>query len=282
VLKTILIVQLAAPILLGIPIWIWSSISSSRRARRGARDGGSASGAQALAPLQCPNCSAPVPLQGEPFPCPSCRATVTPPPEYVRMLAMRKFAVAELARAERRWRWSRWTSSRLVTLPLALASMAWFALVVWAVIEMGWGRGVDIVALMTAGFLSGAGIASAFGLDAMGDRLPPLPAHGFMHPAAASASCRHCNAPIAFAEGELAAICPYCGGDNYRELLARVAQTDATTHARAANDSLLDAIRDLDERRDWLFSIIACAAAVEILYAVFALFGTVSDWLNSP
>jgi Zn finger protein HypA/HybF involved in hydrogenase expression len=282
VLKAVLIVQLVAPLALGGLLWLWTSLSSSRSERRQRRQGGTAAGAQRLAPLQCPTCSAPVPLHAEPFPCPSCSATVTPPAEYVRMLALRSFAVAELARAERRWRWSRWTSSPLVTLPLALASIAWFALVVYAMIEVGWGRGVDLVILMTAGFLSAAGIASAFVLDAAGDKLPALPAREHMRPPAASATCRHCNAPIAFAVDELAAICPYCGGDNYREVLARAAQTDARTRAQVANASLLDAVRELDARRDGLFAIIGCAAIVECLYALLALYGTCSDWLNGP
>jgi Zn finger protein HypA/HybF involved in hydrogenase expression len=282
VLRTILIVQLVAPIALGLPIWLWSNISPTRRERSRQQRGGSAAGAERLAPLQCPNCSAPVPLHAEPFPCPSCRTTVTPPAEYVRMLALRAFAIAELARAERRWRWSRWTSSPLVAVVLALASIAWFVAVVYAVIELGWGAGVDIVALMTAGFLSGAGIASAFGLVAAGDKLPPLPARPFMHPPAAAASCRHCSAPIAFAVDELAAICPYCGGDNYRQVQAHVAETDASTQARLANRSLLDAIRELDNRRDMLFSVIACSMIVELLYGLLALYGTCSDWLNGP
>lgn len=281
-LKAILLVQLIAPIVLGVPIWLFANISSSRRGRSTSRDGGTSAGADRLAPLQCPHCSAPVPLHREPFPCPSCGTTVTPPPDYVRMLDLRARAVAELARAERRWRWSRWTSSPLVAVPLALASVAWFVLVVYAMIETGWGRGPDIVILMTAGFLSGAGIASAFGLVAAGNALPPLPAHEFMHPPAAAATCRHCNAPIAFEVDDLAVICPYCGGDNYRELLARAAQTDASSQEQAASDSLLDAMRELDDRRDMLFSIIACGMVVELLYGIMVAFGTCSDWLNSP
>ena len=279
-LEAVLIAQLAAPIVLGLPIWLWGNISSKRRER--ARNEEASGGGQRLVPLQCPTCSAPVPLQREPFPCPSCGATVTPPSEYVRMLELRARATAELARAERRWRWSRWTSSPILGLFLIVASLAWFALVVYAMIEVGWGLAVDIVTLMTAGFLSAAGIASAFGLSAAGDKLPPLPAHEFMHPPAAPATCKHCSAPIAFATDELATICPYCGGDNYREGLARTAQLDASTREQAAADSLLDAVRELDDRRDMLFSIIACSMAVELLYGALALYGTCSDWLNSP
>lgn len=281
-LKAVLIVQLVAPFVLGLPILLFANISSGRRARSGEGEGGSTGGAERLAPLVCPSCSAPVPLQREPFPCPSCRATVTPPPEYVRMLELRARAVAELARAERRWRWSRWTSSPLLALVLVLASVAWFVLVVYAMVEVGWSRNVDIVLLMTAGFLSTAGVVSAFGLVAAGNRLPPLPARRFMHPPAASATCRHCSAPIAFAVDELAAICPYCGGDNYRAVLAHAAQTDASIQEQAAIDSLVDAVNELDDRRDWLFSIIACGLAVEVLYGIMAVFGTCADWLNSP
>jgi Zn finger protein HypA/HybF involved in hydrogenase expression len=282
VLKAILVVQLVAPLALGIPIWLWAKISSMRRERSQQRQGGRARVPERLAPLVCPKCSAPVPLQREEFPCPSCGATVTPPAEYVRMLELRARASAELARAERRWRWSRWTSSPLVGLVLGLASVAWFTAVVYAMIETGWGLGIDIVTLMTAGFLCAAGVVSAFNLVAARKALPALPAGQFMHPPAASATCKHCNAPIAFARDELAAICPYCGGDNYREALARLLQADASTQEQAASASLLDAVRELDDRRDMLFSIIGCAAIVELLYAALAIYGACSDWLNGP
>jgi uncharacterized Zn finger protein (UPF0148 family) len=281
VLEVVLIVQLLAPIVLGLPIWIWGNVSTKRRERARSQQASSAGG-QRLVPLQCPACGAPVPLQREACPCPSCGATVTPPSEYVRMLELRTLATAELARAERQWRWSRWTSSPILGLLLVLASLAWFALVVYAIIEVDWSRWVDIVLLMTAGFLSAAGIFGAFGLADAGKKLPPLPASEFMHPPAASASCKHCSAPIAFATDELATICPYCGGDNYREAVARAAQLDASTQEQAASGSLLDAVRELDERRDMLFSIIGVSLIVELLYGFFALFGTCADWLNSP
>lgn len=281
-LKAVLIVQLVAPIVLGIPAWILGSILPSRRERGLSGGAGGAGAGQRLAPLQCPTCSAPVPLHREAFPCPSCGATVTPPAEYVHMLELRTQAVAELARAERRWRWSKWTSSPLVGLVLVLASVAWFVLVVVAMVELGWSREVDIVLLMTAGFLSTAGVVSAFGLVAAGKTLPPVPAGRFMHPPAAAATCTHCSAPIAFAVDELAAICPYCGGDNYREALAHEAQTQATNQERVAYSSLLAAMRELDGRRDMLLSIIGVTMVVELLYGVFVLFGTCSDWLNGP
>ena len=39
---------------------------------------------------------------------------------------------------------------------------------------------------------------------------------------------------------------------------------------------------ELDNRRDMLFSIIACSMIVELLYGLLALYGTCSDWLNGP
>ena len=92
--------------------------------------------------------------------------------------------------------------------------------------------------------------------------IAPLACDPVHAPARRSATCKHCHAPIAFARDKPAAICPYCGGDNYREALARLLQTDASTQEQAASDSLLDAVRELDDRRDMLFSIIGCAAIV--------------------
>lgn len=282
VLKAVLIVQLVAPAVLGVPIWLWGNAWATRRERARQEQAGTAGRAERLAPLTCPSCSAPVPLQRERFPCPSCGATVTPPAEYVRTLDLRARAIAELARAERRWRWSRWTSSPVAGALLVLASVAWFVAVIYAMYEVAWPFALDIVILMTAGFLSVSGVVSAFGLVAARDRLPPVLAARFMHPPAASETCRHCSAPIAFPAETFAVICPYCGGDNYREALARTAQTDATTQEQAASDSLLDAVRELDDRRDWLYSIIACSLAVEVLYGLLAAYGACSDWLNSP
>jgi predicted RNA-binding Zn-ribbon protein involved in translation (DUF1610 family) len=103
-----------------------------------------------------------------------------------------------------------------------------------------------------------------------------------MQPPAATASCKHCNAPVGFAASQFALICPYCGGDNYREQAVRAARADASAQEQAASASLLDAVRELRDRRDWLFAIVGCAAIVELLYAVVAVFGMVSDWFNGP
>ncbi|HSN28427.1 MAG TPA: hypothetical protein VLT45_19210 [Kofleriaceae bacterium] len=280
--KDILIAQLVVPLALGIPLLIWGDSLLGRRKRDDdPLPTGSAAGAKRLEPLQCPHCSAPVPLHREPFPCPSCGETVTPPNEYVQMLDSRAKAMATLARAERRWRWSRVTSSWPFAGAVLLASIAWFVLVVIAVFEAGWGRGPDIVLLITAAFMSGAGVVGAYALLDAGDKLPPLPARDFMHAPAAAAICRHCSAPIKFAEDQLALICPYCGGDNYRETLARAEELDAATRAYAATRSLLDADDDLKERRDWVFSIIATGAVVELLYGTFVLYGYVSDWVSN-
>ncbi len=164
---------------------------------------------------------------------------------------------------------------------VALGSIAWFVLVVWAMVVDGWGLWADLVLVITAAFLAVAGVVGAYGLLDAGDKLPPLPPRGFMHPPAADATCRHCNAPIHFAEDQLALICPYCAGDNYRETLARAAETDAASREYAATTSLRDAADALDDRRDWVFSIIGAGAAVELLYGTFALFSYVSDWLSN-
>lgn len=280
-MTTVLIIQLVVPLVLGIPALIFSERVSSWRGGGSSQAGGSAYGATRLKPLVCPHCSAPVPLQREPAPCPSCGETVTPPPEYVHMLDARAEAMSELARAERWWRWSRWTSSPLVGLVLALGSVAWLVVVVWAVIVSGWSIYADLVILMTAVAMSIGGVVVAYLLVSAGQSMPPLPPHQFMHPPAAAAICKHCNAPIRFAEDELATLCPYCEGENYRETLARAAETDAIYREQAAATSIRDAVSALDERRDWVFGIVGIAAIVELLYGSFALFSYVSDWLSN-
>ena len=284
-MTTVLIIQLVVPLVLGIPALIVSEWLPYRRSKSDSSVGGSAYGATQLKPLQCPHCSAPVPLQRQPAPCPSCGETVTPPPEYVHMLDSRAQAIAELARAERWWRWSRWTSSPIVGIVLALASVAWLVVVVWAMIVTGWSMWANLVLGMTVAALSIGGVVTAYLLIDSSDSLPPLPPRAFRHPPAASATCKHCNAPIRFQDDELATLCPYCQGENYRELAGRVAETDAVYREQAAATSLVEAKRALDERRDWVLGTFGIAALVELLYGSFAVFGWVSDlvshWLDS-
>ena len=280
-MHTILIIQLVVPLVVGIPALILSERFSGRGSSAGSSMGGSAYGASRLKPLQCPHCSAPVPLQRQPAPCASCGETVTPPPEYVHMLDSRAQAIAELARAERWWRWSRWTSSPIVGLLLALGSIAWAVAVVWAMIVSGWNGYLDLVIGMSVAALSTGGVVAAYLLIDSSDSLPPLPPHQFMHPPAASAICKHCNAPIHFGEDELATLCPYCEGENYRETAARAAETDAIYREQAAATSIVEAMRALDDRRDWVFGAFGIAAMVEVLYGSFALFSWCADWVSN-
>nr|HEX4318487.1 hypothetical protein [Kofleriaceae bacterium] len=280
-LEAVLVAQLVAPIVLGVPVWIWGQTTSNRRdsSKRG-RD--RAGGGARLAPLVCAQCSAPVPLHDAPFACPSCGARVEPPADYVTTFEMRAAARRELAHAERRWRWSRWTSSLPAVVLLAAASLAWMGLVGDALLVVDWPMGLDLVVVMTALFLSGAGFAAAFGLRSASAKLPPLPELEFMTAPAAAADCTHCNAPVAFEADAFAAICPYCGADTYREALASSASHDAGVQEQRAGASLLAAVRELDERREMLFAIVGVSLVVEILYATVAVIGTVSDWINGP
>ncbi|MEO7110609.1 MAG: zinc ribbon domain-containing protein [Polyangiaceae bacterium] len=279
-LEGLIIVQYVVPLLLGGPLLvpsIFDKLSAKSVAEESAEEKSVAAKASALAPLMCPGCGAPVPLESASFPCPHCHAQITPPDAYVHTLELRKHAVIRLKRAERKWRWSRWTSSPLVTIPMRLFFVSWFVVIVWAAFVVDWPGLVLLLAAILAGFeLAGGWFYASYYASAR-KTLPALPAVKFLKAPTAAGACAGCGAPIQFPADTFATICMYCGADNYREALAQAAQADAGSQVRAAKKSLRDAVKDLDDRRGELIAFVGLMVVAELFYGAFFIVGSIYD-----
>jgi predicted RNA-binding Zn-ribbon protein involved in translation (DUF1610 family) len=278
--------ELVLPLVLGGPFLLSSRLQdrltpARRRDAKTARATDRARHAETpvLAPLVCASCHAPVALEADVFPCPHCAAEVRPPPEYVAALTNRRIAQRELARAERVWRWSRWTSARPLVWLLRLVIVAWSLLVIGAALGLSetWPQPVLMLAGILALLFVLVGLAFASVLADEHEKLPPLPKRSAFHGAAEGGACTTCGAPVQFAENRLTTLCPYCRGETYRVALAQRERRDATVDRRAANDSLRDAVSALDERRSDLFALVSFLAFAEIFYAVIFGFGWAWD-----
>jgi len=277
----VLAAHFVLPILLGLPavIYIYRFDDKKTPGAETSAAAGETKG-KALAPLHCPACGGPVPLESDSFPCVHCGATVRPPDDYVTMLALRQSAVDELRRAERRWRWSRWSSSRPFTIALRVSFLAWFVLICFVEMVVDYPRPVLFLGLIVALLESVLGWATASVYADEGATLPPLPDRHFLDVPAEVSTCAGCGGPIRFREGALAAICPYCGADDYREHLASAARADASGKEAAAQKSLLAAVRQLDSRRKDIVGYFAFIGFAEVFYAVVFGLAAVGDWMG--
>ena len=270
------------PLVLGIPAIVYIERFDDTRKKADAATKADAVDAKGkpLEPLHCPSCGGPVPLEGDSFPCAHCGATVRPPDDYVAMLSLRHAAIAELRRAERRWRWSRWSSSRPFTIGLRASFLAWFVLVCFLELVVDWPHGVLLLGLIVALLECGVGWALGSVYADARATLPALPDGTFVKLPAEVATCASCGGPIRFGEGELAVICAYCGGDDYRERLAKTARTDAGGKEAAAQKSLLAAVRELDSRRKEVITYFAFIGFAELFYAVVFSLVALGDWMG--
>ena len=267
--------HLVVPILAGAPV----AFSSRRReqlttaGRQAARSrlAEAAATAPRLVPLTCLQCSAPVAFEGAVFSCPHCGADVRPPPEYVQTLTARAETQAELARAERSWRWSRITSARPFTALLYLCIVVWMLLVLGAAAgssDSDWPHMVLFLAVILALVQTLVGFAGVSVLAAARTTLPALPtAQAFQCPSEHGV-CRSCGGPIVIGEGRLAGMCGYCGADNYRASLVAAARRDAENTQSQAHTSLLEAVHELESRRADILAYVAFMAIAEVFYAV--------------
>jgi uncharacterized Zn finger protein (UPF0148 family) len=276
-----MVAQLAGPLVFGLPMLLRKDRPRFRASKRAeVRTETATADESKLVPLACPGCGAPVALAGDSFPCPHCRTTVRPPDEYVRTLRLRDEVRRELHAAERRWRWSRWTSSWLATWAIRLAFIGWLGVVLFAAMELDeWPGLVKFLAIILAivEVLIGLGLASAYG--AAKKTLPAVPSAQFRAAPSGAETCTGCGAPIAFVSGALATLCNYCGADNYREALAESARTEAQSQRTEAKKSLLEAMRELDSRRKDVLAMVGFMAMAEVFYGVVFGFYGVYHWV---
>jgi hypothetical protein len=217
--------------------------------------------------VTCSKCGAPVPLELSVAPCPSCDAPVEPPSGYAQTLIRRKRATRELHRAERMWRRSAWSTSPIVILALRVVVPCWALLGLVAIVRE---HGTILPELLVYTVAPTAFIGAIFNwtlvseLAKAGAILPP-PVTQLMSLPSAGGACSRCGAPVGFAPGTLAALCGYCGGDEYRAALARTASADASEVKGSAKASLLQAYRLLSDRRADVLFAFALIAAFELL-----------------
>ncbi len=275
-------VQLVAPLVLGVPQMLKKDAPLRRRRGRAGAKAAAADDAAVdrLAPLACPNCHAPVPLAGRSFPCPSCGAEVVPPADYAVALVKHAEAERVLARAERVWRWSRFSSAFITVWLARLAMVAWSLAVIAAAVfvdDVGWPSPVAFLAgiLALVQLLVGLALVSVFA--DMKKTLPPLPKRRALAIDAGAGACRGCGAPVAFAAGRLAVTCGYCSAVTYRAALARAGRETAERGDAEARTSLLDAVGALDKRRNEVTLFLGFLAIAEIFYAVVLALGSAYD-----
>jgi len=281
----VVLAELVLPLVLGGPFLLSERLQARltparRRATKAARSTeiDDASRTPRLVPLVCPSCRAPVALQADAFPCSHCGAEVRPPPEYVAALTDREGALHELARAERIWRWSRWTSSRPLLILLRIAIVAWLVAVCFSALVLGetWPGPILALAGILAVLFLIVGLSFVSALADERAKLPPLPKSKAFHCAAETGDCNTCGAPIQFSENRLATLCPYCRGESYRAALAHIERRDATAERAAASQSLVDAVDALDARRSDVLLFVVFLAFAEVFYAV--IFGLAWAW----
>ncbi|MFT3692105.1 MAG: hypothetical protein QM831_03120 [Kofleriaceae bacterium] len=276
--EVIMAINWAVPLVVGVPVMIWGSYGDDkkplRRTKRKTAD--AAPEGKTLAPLRCPQCSSPVPLQPTESHCPSCNALVKPPEDYVQLFQLRRAAMFELRRAERRWRWSRWSSSIISTTLIRLVFTAWFVAVCYAAITVDWG-GMSLIGFIFGLFELVGGWYGAWAYGIARKTLPRLPKTHELNVPAAPATCLGCGGPIQFGASELSLICPYCGADNYRESLARAVHGHARENERAAGKSLLDATRELEARQQGLQGFAVFMAIAVMFYGAMLVLVWIGD-----
>lgn len=285
--------QLLLPLCVGAPILLSKKLAAEmsadqRRARRARRDERKRSGgatvvdAKKLAPLKCPTCGAPVPLEGQVFPCRHCHAEVRPPPEYAAALRDREVTAADLVKAERMWRWSRWTSSPLLLWPLRLAIVMWLAVVVVSAAGLSddWPKMVLFLAVILAVLLLIVGLAWVSGIAAERRQLPPLPNNDVFDSPAADGACTSCGAPVHFPEKRIAILCLYCAAEAYRVEIAKAEKRKAKSDRGAAGQSLLDAMIARRDRRNDFLLFLSFMGIAEIFYGVIFTFAAIADFVG--
>lgn len=172
----------------------------------------------ALTPIHCPGCGAPVPLVDQAATqCAYCRGPVTVPPQYLQAVAMRRDTVAARRAAEPLWarlaagsspRWRQIGGAVMALLPPVLTGIG-------AQLDPPLGT-ASLFALCTLPGLAPGAAIFVWGASADVTRRAACAALYASPPPSPGAppGCRHCGAPLAVEPGALACTCLYCGTDS--------------------------------------------------------------------
>lgn len=224
-----------------------------------------------LAPIKCGACGAGVPLRTENMNCPRCDSTVPVPEDYGRTMKLRERAGRQLQKAVAAWRRANRFTVWPIRWTLWLIALPWLAATLIGCFS-NIGNSLFAVNTSTAflamfATLGGISLTVAFWayasyLSGTRRRLPVIPNVGQKIGAAEVASCHLCGGGIAYAEGDLATLCSYCGGETYRVAIARRAHAVAAEEKVQATISLHDAMAEIFERRRRAFKYLMYASAI--------------------
>lgn len=233
-----------------------------------------------LAPLKCERCGAGVPLKADHMQCPRCDNSIPVPEDYAATVRLRAKATEQMAKAVAAWRhahlftvWPiRWTLWLLAPVWLVATGIGLFSNLGNSLFAIN--TAVAFLALFA--MLGGLSLAVAFWayaiyLNGTRQRLPVIPVVGQQVGEAEVTGCHLCGGGISYADGDLAAICGYCGGETYRVKLARRARAVATEEKEQATLSLYDAMTEIVARRQKAFKYLSSTATGVFILAALIL-----------
>lgn len=224
-----------------------------------------------LMPLKCAACGAGVPLRAENMKCLRCDTSIPVPEDYARTTKLRERAARQLQKAVEAWRRANLFTAWPIRWTLWLIAPVWLAAtLIGCFSNIGnslFARGTSTAFLALFATLGGISLviafwAYAFYLSGTRRRLPVIPDIGRKVGEAEVANCHLCGGGISYREGDLAALCGYCGGETYRVAVARRAHAVAAEEREQASVSLHDAMSEIVERRQRAFKSLMYASAV--------------------
>jgi Ankyrin repeats (3 copies) len=232
-----------------------------------------------LAPIKCAACGAGVPLQPENMSCPRCNSPVPVPEDYAGTMKLREKAARGLQKATAAWRRANRFTIWPIRWALWLIAPPWLAATLIGCFS---NIGNSLFAASTSAaflalFATLGGISLviafwsyAFYLSGTRKRLPLIPSTSRKVGEAQFGNCHLCGGSIFYSEGDLAAVCGYCGGETYRVAVARRAHAVAAEEKEQVSISLHDAMAEIAERRRRGFKYLMYASGI-IFGFVFAV-----------
>ena len=224
-----------------------------------------------LSPLKCTACGAGVPLKADNMKCQRCDTSIPVPTDYAQTVRLREKAARQLQKAVAAWRRANLFTAWPVRWTLWLIAPFWLAATLIGCFS---NLGNSLFAIKTSvaflamfALLGGISLVIAFWayaiyLSGTRRRLPLIPDVGQKVGEAETANCHLCGGGINYAEGDLAALCGYCGGETYRVRVARRAHAQAAEEREQATVSLYDAMSEIVARRQQAFKSLMYASAV--------------------